>query len=216
MNYPHNKSKGFKPISSGPNMTGYYLGNKTNLLSMMQEGGMTPRTLGGTYLARALQQRADSEKLEDYQRKEAERQGRGKLFGSALGLLGGLAGGAIGGPAGAAIGSGLGKGIGTGFGAGKATDVDMSGTVYNQDSFKNLKEAISSYGKGIGQDALFTGLSTGLTAGLTPGGGMYGTYNPFKSVGRENILRGASGIGRKEFSGTQTPFSFANPIFYTE
>ena len=180
MNYPHNKSKGYEPLPSGPNMTGYYLGNKPNLLSMMQEGGMAPRTLGGTYLARALQQRADSESLEDYQRKEAERQGRGKLFGSALGLLGGLAGGAIGGPVGAAFGSSLGKGFGGKIGAGSAQDIDTSGVVYGQQSFDDLQKASSDYDKLLFSDSLASGLQTGLTAGLSPDGGIYGDkYNPF-------------------------------------
>tara|TARA_R100000234_G_scaffold17132_1_gene9354 strand:+ start:4861 stop:5484 length:624 start_codon:yes stop_codon:yes gene_type:complete len=180
MNYPHNKSKGFKPISSGPNMTGYYLGNKTNLLSMMQEGGMAPRLLGDVTLARALQRRSDSEKLEDYQRKEAKRQSRGNLFGSALSLLGGLAGGAIGGPAGAAIGSGLGKGIGRSFGAGKATDVDTTGTVYGQELFRDVERAGEEFDSTLLEDALVSGAKAGLIAGLSPSGGIYGDkYNPF-------------------------------------
>ena len=53
MDYNSNKSKGYEPLSSGPNMTGYYMGESPNLMTMMQTGGRT--TAGGAALARVLQ-----------------------------------------------------------------------------------------------------------------------------------------------------------------
>lgn len=181
MNYKNNKSKGFKPIPSGPNMTGYYLGNKTNLLSMMQEGGMAPRLLGDVTLARALQRRSDSEKLEDYQRKEAERQKRGRLFGGIGGLAGGLLGAALAPATGGAslallsgLGTALGKGVGTKLGAGDATDVDTTGTVYGQELFRDVERAGEEFDSKILEDALVSGAKAGLTAGFSPSGSIYG------------------------------------------
>ena len=109
MDYNSNKSKGYEPLSSGPNMTGYYLGESPNLMGMQTGGSFgKPKTRGAALLARALQKQDDLGLLEDYQRAEAERQKKGGLFGSIASTAGGLLGAAIGGPAGAAIGAGLG------------------------------------------------------------------------------------------------------------
>ena len=45
------KSKGYMPVSSGPNMTGFDMGKTSSLMEMMQTGGQTSR--GGAALARA-------------------------------------------------------------------------------------------------------------------------------------------------------------------
>ena len=134
------KSKGYMPVSSGPNMTGFDMGKTSSLMEMMQTGGQT--TAGGAALARALQMQKDQKRLERAQRAEADRQGKGGLFGSVLGTGLGLVGGAIGlGPAGVALGTALGQGIGQKLGAGKSRDVNTSGTVFGQQSFRDVEKA---------------------------------------------------------------------------
>jgi hypothetical protein len=198
MHYNSNKSKGYEPLSSGPNMTGYYMGESPNLMTMMQTGGRT--TAGGAALARALQMQKDQKKLEEYQREEAERQKKGGLFGSVLGTVGGLAGGLLG-PGGAAIGASLGKGLGERLGAGKAKDYDESGTVYRQESFRDIDEASDEYNKGMLGRSLMAGAQAGLTSVLTPGGGQYGQYNPFTESGRQGIKALSMGKGVTGYSG---------------
>ena len=183
------------------------MNNPNNLFSMMQTGGMTS-TAGGAALARALQRQSDTKKLERQARAEARRQKRGSTFGSILGTVGGLLGGAIGGTAGAAIGSGLGNRIGEGIGAGKTKKYDTSGTVFGQEAFRDVQRASRDYTRGMGERALVSGLQAGLSAGLTPGGGMYGQYNPFTSVGRQGIGAGLQGLGVTGYTPTQSLFSF--------
>ena len=206
MHYNSNKSKGYEPVSSGPNMTGYYMGESPNLMNMMQTGGQT--TAGGAALARALQMQKDQKKLEQSQRKEAERQKKGGLFGSIASTAGGLLGAAIGGPAGAAIGAGLGKGLGERFGAGKTRDYDTSGTVFSQQSFRDVDEASEEFNEGMLGRSLLAGAQTGLTAGLTPGGGIYGQYNPLTSTGQQGIKAGLQGLGVTGYTPTQSLTSF--------
>ena len=220
-----NKSKGYMPVSSGPNMTGFDMGKTSSMMDMMQEGGLTPmssyqrsftrpRTRGAALLARALQKQKDLSLLEDYERAEAERQRKGGLFGSILGTGLGLVGGALGlGPAGVALGTGLGKSIGESFGAGDAEFVDTRGTVYNQDLFRDVADAGKEFDEGRFNRALSSGLKAGLTAGLTPGGGIYGQYNPLTSSGIENIGKGIMGEGVIGYGGTQGLFSFADPQY---
>jgi len=207
MDYNSNKSKGYEPLSSGPNMTGYYLGESPNLMGMQTGGSFgkpqpfgKPKTRGAALLARALQKQDDLGLLEDYQRAEAERQKRGGLFGSVLGTVGGLAGGLLG-PGGAAIGASLGKGLGERLGAGKAKDYDESGTVYAQESFRDIDEASDEYNKGMLERSLMAGAQAGLTAGLTPGGGQYGQYNPFTEQGQQGIKALGMGKGVTGYSG---------------
>ena len=210
----HKKSNTYSssaPLKSGPNMTGYYMGESPNLMTMMQQGGQTSR--GAAILARSRQARADQDRLEEIQGEEAKRQGRGSLFGKGLGLLGGLAGAAIGGPAGAAIGTSLGKGFGERLGAGRARDYDTSGTVFGQRAFRGVDDASDEFNQGILGRAGMAGLQAGLTAGLTPGGGIYGTYNPLTGSGRQGISSLVSGTGITGFSGDQGLFRFASPDF---
>ena len=222
MDYLSHKSKGYIPLNSGPNRAGFYMGPKNNLLNMMQTGGVPSaykksfdlgNTAGGAQFARAMQRVSDAKTLEEYQKNEAERQKKGGIFGSVLSLGGGLLGGMIGGPAGAAIGSGLGKGLGEKWGAGKAQDVDMAGTVYGQQAFRDVGEASEEYNEGILGRAAMSGIQTGLTAGLTPGGGIYGTYNPLTKSGWGNIGKMASGAGIQDFAGSQGFSSFATPQY---
>jgi len=222
MDYLSHKSKGYIPLNSGPNRAGFYMGPKNNLLNMMQTGGVPSaykksfdlgNTAGGAQFARAMQRVSDAKTLEEYQKNEAERQKKGGIFGSVLSLGGGLLGGAIGGPAGAAIGSGLGKGLGEKWGAGKAQDVDMAGTVYGQQAFRDVGEASEEYNEGILGRAGMAGISTLATAGMTPGGGIYGAYNPLKEAGRMNIKQMASGLGVGGFKGSQGLFGFSDPQF---
>tara|TARA_Y100000401_G_scaffold42259_1_gene32151 strand:+ start:873 stop:2102 length:1230 start_codon:yes stop_codon:yes gene_type:complete len=207
MHNSSNKSKGYMPVSSGPNMTGYYLGEAPNLMGMQTGGSFgkpqpfgKPKTRGAALLARALQKQDDLGLLEDYQRAEAERQKRGGLFGSVLGTVGGLAGALLG-PGGAAIGTSLGKGLGERLGAGKAKDYDESGTVYAQESFRDIDEASDEYNKGMLERSLMAGAQAGLTAGLTPGGGQYGQYNPFTESGRRGLKALSMGKGVTGYSG---------------
>mgnify|MGYP003650346043 FL=1 len=179
MDYNSNKSKGYEPLSSGPNMTGYYMGESFNLMNMMQTGG--PTTTGGAALARALQMQKDQKRLESAQGKEAERQKRGGLFGSIGGLAGGLLGAALAPATGGAslafasgLGTALGKRAGEGIGAGKSQSVDRSGTVFGQQSFRDVEKASRDYTRGMGERALISGLKAAATAGLSPDGGMYG------------------------------------------
>lgn len=209
MDYNSNKSKGYEPLSSGPNMTGYYLGESPNLMGMQTGGSFgKPKTRGAALLARALQKQDDLGLLEDYQRAEAERQKKGGLFGSIASTAGGLLGAAIGGPAGAAIGAGLGKGLGEKLGAGKAKDYDESGTVYAQESFRDIDEASDEYNKGMLGRSLLSGAVAGATAGLTPGGGIYGQYNPLTSTGQQGIKAGLQGLGVTGYTPTQSLTSF--------
>jgi len=217
------QSKGFMPTKSGPNLSGFYMGNSSNLMQMYQTGGDIPSaykksfsltaTPGGATLARAIQRRSDADTLEDYQRKEAERQKRGGLFGSIAGTGLALIGGAIAGPAGAGIGKAIGTGLGQRFGAGKAVDYDSSGTVFAQQAFRDVDEASEDFNQGILGRSLLEGAKTGLTAGLTPGGGVYGAYNPLKSAGRANISKMVSGVGLKGFTGGQGLLGFSQPEF---
>jgi hypothetical protein len=211
------------------------MGKTSSLMEMMQTGGQTSR--GGAALARALQMQKDQKRLEEIQREEAERQKKGGLFGSVASFAGGLLGGAIGGPAGAAIGAGLGKGLGERAGAGKARDYDTSGTVFSQQSFRDVDEASEDFNEGMLGRSLLAGAQTGLTAGLTPGGGIYGTYNPLRGEtsarisgrlaglfnadavtpkymsGLSNIGKAMSGQGIQSFGGEQSLFGFSNPVF---
>ena len=156
------------------------MNNPNNLLNMMQTGGQAS-SAGGTSLIRALQRRSDMKKLERQQRKEARRQKRGGLFGSLGSLAGGLLGAALApATAGASlalfsgIGSAAGKRVGEGLGAGKSKSYDSSGTVYGQQSFRDIDQASSDYNRGMGERALVAGAQTALTAGLSPSGGIYG------------------------------------------
>tara|TARA_R100000329_G_scaffold28543_2_gene26371 strand:- start:4835 stop:6070 length:1236 start_codon:yes stop_codon:yes gene_type:complete len=206
MHNSFDKSKGYMPVSSGPNMTGFDMGKTSSLMEMMQTGGQTSR--GGAALARALQMQKDQKRLEGIQREEAERQKKGGLFGSVASFAGGLLGGAIGGPAGAAIGAGLGKGLGERVGAGKARDYDASGTVFSQQSFRDVDEASEEFNEGMLGRSLLSGAVAGATAGLTPGGGIYGQYNPLTSVGRQGIKANLQGLGVTGYTPTQSFTSF--------
>ena len=173
------QSKGFMPTKSGPNLSGFYMGNSSNLMQMYQTGGQTSR--GAAILARSRQRRADIGKLEDQQRAEGKRQKRGGLFGSLGGLGGGLLAAALAPVTGGAslalaagLGTALGRGIGERLGAGKAVDYDSSGTVYGQQSFRDMDEASEDFNKGILGRAGVAGLKAAATAGLAPGGGIYG------------------------------------------
>ena len=215
MHYSSNKSKGYTPISSGPNRSGFYMGPQGNLLSMMQTGGSPTAfnrsfglSAGGARLAQARQRQSDLRKLEAAQQREAKRQQKGGIFGSVGSLAGGLLGAALtpfAGPAGLAIGSGLGtalgKGLGERFGAGKAQSVDRSGTVFNQEAFKDVGRASKDFTKGILQRAGMAGVRAGLTAGLSPSGGIYGKFkgklaDPIKNfIGRTKAgMTGLSGF----------------------
>ena len=222
MDYLSHKSKGYIPLNSGPNRAGFYMGPKNNLLNMMQTGGVPSaykksfdlgNTAGGAQFARAMQRVSDAKTLEEYQKNEAERQKKGGIFGSVLSLGGGLLGGAIGGPAGAAIGSAFGKGLGEKWGAGKAQDVDMAGTVYGQQAFRDVGEASEEYNEGILGRAGMAGISTGLTAGFTPGGGIYGQYNPLTGAGRTGIKAGMQGLGVTGYTEGQGLFDFGKPLY---
>ncbi len=184
-------------MKSGPNMMGFDMGKSGSLMEMMQVGGQPSR--GAAMLARSRQRQSDIKKLEDQQRAEAKRQKRGGLFGSIGGLAGGLLGsaalGALGASTGglglalaAGLGTALGKGAGERIGAGKAVDYDSSGTVYGQQSFRDIDEASEDFNKGILGRAGVAGLKAGITAGLTPGGGIYGKA---KSFGIRNMPRQA-------------------------
>jgi hypothetical protein len=177
------QSKGYLPIKSGPNMMGFDMGKSGSLMEMMQTGGQTSR--GAAILARSRQRRADIRKLEEQQRAEAKRQKRGGLFGSIGGIGGGLlaslALGALGlGTGGlglglaAGLGTALGRRAGEGIGAGKTRKVDTEGTVYGQQSFRDLEQASRDYTRGMGERAIVSGLKSGLMAGFTPGGGIFG------------------------------------------
>ena len=188
MHNSSNKSKGYMPVSSGPNMTGFDMGKTSSLMEMMQTGGQT--TAGGAALARALQFQKDQKRLQDAERKEAQRQKKGGLFGSIGGLAGGLLGsaalgalgvatGGLGLPLAAGLGTALGKRAGEGLGAGKSRRVDRTGTVFGQQSFRDIEQASRDYTRGMGERALVSGLQAGLMAGLTPGGGIYGKAKSF-------------------------------------
>ena len=81
MHNSYNKSKGYMPVSSGPNMTGFDMGKTSSLMEMMQTGGQTTR--GGAALARALQMRSDQERLGEIRRGDDKRSqpvGRGQYW----------------------------------------------------------------------------------------------------------------------------------------
>ena len=201
-----NKSKGFLPVKSGPNMTGFDMGKPQSLMEMMQTGG--PTTRGGAALARAMQQQADIKKLEEAQRKEAKRQKRGGLFGSIGGLAGGLLGAALAPVTGgvslaiaSGLGTALGRRVGEGIGAGKSRSVDRTGTVFGQQSFRDVEKASRDFTRGMGERALVSGLGAALSAGLTPGGGLYGKTAQAAEAGKlgafgTRLREGASAIGK--------------------
>lgn len=156
------------------------MNNPNNLFNMMQTGGLTS-TAGGTALSRAFQRKRDIERLEEIQRKEAERQKKGSLFGSIGSLAGGLLGAALSPFTGglslalaSGLGAGLGKRAGEGLGAGKSRKYDREGTVFGQQAFRDVEQASRDYTRGMGERALTSGLQTALSAYLSPGGGMYG------------------------------------------
>ena len=174
----HKKSNTYSssaPLKSGPNMTGYYMGESQNLMTMMQTGG-------DAAIQRALQQRDEIDAIESAQRDEAKRQGRGRLFGSIGGIAGGLLGAALAPATGglslavpAAIGTALGKGVGERLGAGRAKRSDRpEGTFFYGDTFSDIDEASREFNQGILGRAGMAGLKAGVTAGLSPGGGIYG------------------------------------------
>ena len=147
----------------------FSMANPDNLLSMMQSGGHATR--GSAMLAQAMQRQSDMKKLESQQRQEAERQRKGRFWGSALGKLGGIAGAAFLGPV---AGAALGTAIGDRLGAGKAKDYDSSGTVFAQQDFRDVDEASKDYSKGMWERAGTAGLEAGFDALTAPDGGLYG------------------------------------------
>ena len=220
MNYDPNKNKsmGYDPIPSTGNNTGYYMGQDSNLMNMMQTGGQATR--GGAAFARALQFQKDQERLDEAAEKEGRRQKRGGLFGSIGGLLGGVAGAALapltGGlsiPVAAGIGSALGKGAGEFLGAGKATEVDTEGTVFAQDAFGDVEEAGRDFNQGILGRAGAAGLKTGFTAGLTPGGGIYGKAGKFGEGLKAGNLAGSVPVSDTALANIDT---LSAPIFDTK
>jgi len=177
------KSKGYLPMKSGPNMMGFDMGKSGSLMEMMQTGGQPSR--GAAILARSRQRRADIRELEKQQRAEAKRQKRGGLFGSIGGIGGGLLGSALLGALGAStgglglalaagLGTALGRRAGEGIGAGKTRKADTEGTVFGQQSFRDLEQASRDYTRGMGERAIVSGLKSALMAGFTPGGGIFG------------------------------------------
>ena len=80
-------------MSSNPNYEGFYMGDSSGILNMYQTGGQT--SSGAARLARSRQAQKDTRRLEQIQKEEAKRQGRGSLFGSIGGLAGGLLGAAL-------------------------------------------------------------------------------------------------------------------------
>ena len=166
-------------MKSGPNMTGFDMGKSGNLMEMMQVGGQPSR--GAAMLAQARQRQSDIKKLEEQQRAEAKRQKRGGLFGSIGGLAGGLLGAALAPVTGGAslalvsgLGTALGRRLGEGIGAGETVKADTEGTVYGQQSFRDVEQASRDYTRGMGERAIVSGLKAAATAGLSPGGGIYG------------------------------------------
>ena len=186
------KSKGYLPIKSGPNQTGFYMGNSNSLMEMMQTGGQPSR--GAAMLARARQAQSDRKRLEQIQGEEAERQKRGGLFGSIASTGLGLLGSAIAGPIGAGVGSALGKRLGEGIGAGKSRQYDTSGTVFGQQDFRDVEKASRDYTRGMGKRAIASGLKAGFTAGFAPGGGIYGEASR-RAGGLRPALAGTVGYG---------------------
>tara|TARA_A100001201_G_scaffold71901_1_gene65720 strand:- start:167 stop:1930 length:1764 start_codon:yes stop_codon:yes gene_type:complete len=219
MHNSSNKSKGYMPVSSGPNMTGFDMGKTSSMMDMMQEGGLTPmssyqrsftrpRTPGAALLARALQGQKDRRLLEDYQRAEAERQRKGGLFGSIGGLAGGLLGAALAPVTGGAslalasgLGTALGRRAGEGLGAGKSRSVDRTGTVFGQQSFRDVEQASRDFTRGMGERALLSGLQAAATSVFSPGGGIYGATGRAAEAGKlgtigTRLREGASAIGK--------------------
>ena len=151
------------------------MNNPNNLFNMMQTGGLTS-TAGGTALARALQMQSDRKRLEQQARSEAERQKRGGLFGSIGSIAGGILGSIIPGVGtaiGSGIGAGLGRRVGEGLGAGRTKRYDSSGTVFNQQSFRDIQKSSRDYTRGMGERALLSGAQTALKTYLSPGGGFF-------------------------------------------
>lgn len=223
MDYNSNQSQGYEPKFSGPNHS-YYMGDSGSLLGLMQTGGdVSPaykrsfglnRSAGGAKFAQALQMRSDQDRLEKIQKREAKEQKEGGFWGSVLGTTGALIGGYLGGSSGAGIGRSIGEWGGQSLAYDKQ-DVDMSGTVYGQQAFRDVDEAGSDYKEGILGESLLSGLETFGTAALTPGGGMYGTYNPLTESGWGNIGKAASGQGIIGFDPAkkQSFWDFTEPIF---
>ena len=208
MDYNSNKSKGYIPIASGANMTGYYMGGSSNLMDMMQTGGQA--TKGGALLAQARQRQSDQRSLERAQRAEAERQKKGGLFGTVAGLGGGLLGAALApltGGASLALGAGLGTAAGTflgeSLGAGKSKKVDRSGTVYGQEQFRDVEQASRDYTKGKLERALASGGKAALSAYASPGGGIYGKVS--RDVDSYGLLGKGRGFLTKTFTSPSLP-----------
>jgi hypothetical protein len=215
MDYNSNKSKGYMPIASGANMTGYYMGGSSSLMDMMQTGGQATR--GGALLAQALQKQSDQRSLERAQRAEAERQKKGGLFGTVAGLGGGLLGAALApltGGASLALGAGLGTAAGTflgeSLGAGKSKKVDRSGTVYGQEQFRDVEQASRDYTKGKLERALASGGKAALSAYASPGGGIYGKVS--RDVDPSGLLGKGRGFLTKTFTPNVPTDSFGNPL----
>ena len=180
------------PTKSGPNLSGFYMGNSSNLMQMYQTGGQTSR--GAARLAQATQRQSDIKRLEQIQRQEAKRQQRGGLFGS-IGQKGlGIVGSIVAGPAGAAIGSALGKRLGEGIGSGKSRQYDRSGTIFAQQDFRDVNQASKDFNEGMGQRAVAAGFDAGLQALTAPGGGIYGAAAR-KAGGLQSSLADLAGFG---------------------
>jgi len=176
---------------------------------MMQTGG---RTSGGATLAQQLQFAQDAKTAKEYQKKEAERQKRGRLFGSVGGLGMGLLGAALAPATGglslalaSGAGTALGKYTGESIGAGKAGSVDRSGTVYNQQGFRDIETGGREYDKGKFGRAAMSGMQAALTAGLSPGGGAYG-----KVAGKFRPSTSSLGGIATSFGLPQAPMSLAS------
>ena len=207
MNYDSNQNQGYEPKMSSGNNAGYYMGESNSLMNMLQTGGQ-PSSAGAAAFAQAMQGQRDQKRFDQISREEAKRQGRGGIFGSAVGLAGQGLGFLLGGSAGAAAGKALGTGLGQSLGAGKAKSYDTTGTVFGQQKFKDVNQASRDYSEGILNRSLLAGGKSLAASYLSPGG--------FKSTPPKGYLARTYGLGGDEFASNVTEQGIADNPFLSE
>ena len=164
-----------------------------------QEGGGV--SSGLAFLKRGKKRKKAYDEARKTEGRLGRKMGKGRTWGSLLGLGGGLLGaaalGALGigtGGLGLALAAGLGTAAGKYGGSrlGYGKDLKTKDIMYGEEAgIEDIAEAGESYRGQMGQEALLSGAKAGLMAGFAPGGSMYGKT----ARGAEGLVKGANIAG---------------------
>lgn len=177
-----------------------------------QEGGGV--SSGLAFLKRGKKRKAAYDEARKTEGRLGRKMGKGRTWGSLLGIGGGLLGaaalGALGigtGGLGLALAAGLGTAAGKYGGSrlGYGKDLKTKDMMYGEEAgIEDIAEAGESYRGQMSQEALLSGAKAALMAGFAPGGGMYGKAAKFG--GRYAPGTYASGVAAEALKSTPGAF----------